>query len=394
MASWIETAEAALGGTGGAAATDADVDVLRPIAPPVFDAEGVRAVMAPIFAAFMWAAAVFREIQSGNTLDPVALIFRLVALAMTVRAITLLVLLSGRIRLWLRHSRYGLAVTRDGILYRTPDMDLALPREDIVEVRERGLWRDRGGRRYADVYVVTQPASGRLFVAIPPIFERTPGVLAERLMRWLGAPVAGSDPDAAQPSAAEASSQPTAADPAESNPLANELWERVARGEVPAGTTPIRHGLGWLQRGPYVSMLLGVLVVEGFFRLPPATRNQVGIRVPLALVAVVVLVPIAWFVLTRIQLKPRRGLAAILTPTELLLRTRTGVLKILWSQVQRLDIESRASWSLLTGAHESRSLIIRRKQAQTLKYHESFIAIPLEVLSALCDAYRKARIRS
>lgn len=394
MSSWIEAAEAALGGTGASAANDLEIDVLRPIAPPVFDAEGVRAALAPVMAAFMWAAAVFRELQSGNTLDPIALIFRLVALAMTVRAVTLLWFLSKRLRLWIRHSRYGLALTADGILYRTPDVDLVLPREDILEVSERGRWRDRGGRRYADVYVVTQPSSGRLFVAIPPIFERTPGVLAERLMRWLGSPNEVADSDDPQPSAASAGSQPTAAESNEASPLASELWERVARGEVPGGTTAIKHGLGWLQRGPYVSMLLGVLVVEGFFRLPPATRAQVGTRVPLALVAVVVLVPAVWFLLTRAQLKPRRGLAAILTPTELLLRTRTGVLKILWTNVQRLEIDSRAAWSLMLGAHESRSMIIRRKQAQTLQYHESFIAIPLEVLRGLCDAYRKGRIRS
>ena len=46
------------------------------------------------------------------------------------------------------------------------------------------------------------------------------------------------------------------------------------------------------------------------------------------------------------------------------------------------------------GAHEARTLIIRRKKAVPLQYHESLIGVPLEVLSGLCDAYRKARIAS
>jgi hypothetical protein len=281
-------------------------------------------------------------------------------------------------------------------LYRTPDMDLALPREDILEVRERGRWRDRGGRRFADVYVVTQPRSGRLFVALPPVFERTPGVLAERLMRWLGAPEpADSDAEAeadAQQTAVDP--QPTATDSSTPQPLASELWERVAQGERPAGVTAIQHGSAWLQRGPYASVLLGLAVLEGFVRLPAATREKVDVTVPLVLVAALIVVPIGWLLITRTQLKARRGLAAILTPTELLLRTRAGVLRVAWKSVQRIEIDSRAAWSLLLGAHEARTLIVRRKSAPPLQYHESFIGVPLEVLTALCDAYRKSRLLS
>ena len=31
----------------------------------------------------------------------------------------------------------------------------------ILDVRERGDWRNKGGRRFADVYVVTHPRTGR-----------------------------------------------------------------------------------------------------------------------------------------------------------------------------------------------------------------------------------------
>ncbi len=395
MSSWIESAEAALRSNASPSA-DTEVEVLRGGPPPLVDVEGVRAILAPFMAAFMWAATMFREVQSGNALDPLALLLRLLALAMTVRALTLLWLLGRRFRLRLRCSRYALVLTPEGILYRTPDMDLALPREDILEVRERGRWRDRGGRRFADVYVITQPRTGRLYVALPPVFERTPGVLAERLMRWLGPPPDASETDSPddagpQPSATGTATATTEAG-AGAQPLVSELWERVARGERPTGVTAIPHGSGWLQRGPYASMLLGLAVLEGYLGLPAATRDRIDSTVPLVLVGALVVVPVGWFLLTRAQLKARRGLAAILTPTELLLRTRAGVLRVAWSLVQRADIESRAAWSLLLGAHEGRSLTIRRKAALPLQYQASFVGVPLEVLAALCDAYRRSRI--
>lgn len=391
MSSWIESAEAALRSSASPSA-DTEVEVLRAGPPPLVDVEGVRAILAPFLAAFMWAATIFREVQSGNALDPLALALRLLALAMTVRALALLWMLARRLRLRLRYSRYALALTPEGILYRTPDMDIAVPRDDILEVRERGRWRDRGGRRFADVYVITQPRSGRLFVALPPVFERTPGVLAERMMRWLGAPADATESDA-EPSE-DAPPQSSAAGTAETGaqPLASELWERVARGDRATGVTAIPHGSGWLQRGPYASMLLGLAVLDGYLRLPPATRDRIDATVPLVLVGALVIVPIGWLVLTRSQLKLRRGLAGILTPTELLLRTRAGVLRVAWPVVQRADIESRAAWSLLLGAHEARSLVIRRKKAPPLQYQESFVGVPLEVFAALCDAYRRSRI--
>ena len=375
MSSWIEAAEAALSGT----ATDTEHEVLRPGPPPVLDAVGLRALLAPFLAGFMWAATIFREVQIATPLDPLALLLRLLALALTVRALTLLFQLARRVRLRLSYSRYGLVLTPEGLLYRSPTMDVALPREDILEVRERGRWRDRSGRRFADVYVVTQPRTGRTHVALPPVFERTPGMLAERLMRWLG------PPDEAAEAEAPAS---------EPKPLVSELWERVARGERPDGVTAVPHGSAWLQRGPYASVLLGVAVLEGFIRLPERVRADVGTTMPLLLVGVLVIVPVSWYLVTRRQLAPRRGLALILTPDELLFRTRSGVVRVEWARLVGAEIESRATWSLLLGAHEARWLTLQRKNAPEVRYHDSFLGAPLEVVAALCDAYRKGRVET
>jgi hypothetical protein len=374
MSNWIEAAEAALAGT---LSSDAEVEVLRSIPSPVLDAAGLRALLAPFFAGFMWAATIFRETQIHSPLDPLALLLRLLALALTVRALALLVMLARRLRLRLGYARYALALTPEGLLYRSPAMDVALRREDILDARERGRWRERGGRRFAEVYVATQPRSGRTYLGLPPVLERTPGVLAERLMRWLGPPAESEQAD------------PPPVDP---QLLASELWDRVARGEQLPGVAAIPHGNAWLQRGPYASLLLGVAVLDGFVRLPDDTRQALGASVPLLLLAALIIVPVAWLFLTRVQLAPRRGLAAILTPSELLLRTRAGVMRVAWPSIVQVDIESRATWSLLLGAHESRWLTLRRKNAPELRFQESFSGVPLEVLNALCDAYRKARV--
>ncbi|HKU39666.1 MAG TPA: hypothetical protein VJR89_16010, partial [Polyangiales bacterium] len=174
--------------------------------------------------------------------------------------------------------------------------------------------------------------------------------------------------------------------------LTSELWERVARGERPSGVAVIPHGSAWLQRGPFASLLLGVAVLHSYLRLPADARGALGTGVPLLLLAALVLVPILWLVLTRAQLAPRGGLVAILTPAELLSRTRAGVLRVAWPLVSQVEIGSRAAWSLLLGAHESRWLAVRRKNGPELRFQDSFSGVPLEVFHALCDAYRKARI--
>lgn len=376
MANWIAAAEGALDGR--AVPNDFDVDVIERFAPPLLDLEGRRAIMSPFFASFMWAAVVFRDTQSGEPLDPITLLLRLLALALSVRAVIGMLLLAKRLRLWLAKSRCGLALTSEGLLYRGTAGDVVVPVEDILDVRERGDWRGRSGRRFSEVYVVTQPGSGRTHVALPPIFERTPGVLAERLMRWLG-PRKAHTPlsDIRYP---------------EPEQLASKLWERVAAGERPLGVTVLMHGRSWLRRGPYASMLLGLAVLDGFVRLPPAARKAVGMAAPLVLVLSLVVVPLAWILMTRFEMKSRRGLSLLLTPAEMLMRTRAGIHRVRWSSVAKLEVVARTAWSLLLGAHENRNLVIERKDAEPIVYTEAFLGAPAEVVIALCDGYRKGLI--
>jgi hypothetical protein len=393
MSNWIRSAEAALAGR---PSDDITVDVLPRHAPALIDADGVRALVSPFLAAFMWAAAVFRDTQAHHTLDPLALLFRVLAFALTLRALRLLIQLAHRLRVRLRLGQYGLALTPEGLLFRSPAADVVVPRAEVLDVREHGAdWGNKTGQRWADVYVITHPDSGRLCITLPPVFERTPGVLAETLMRWRGVdaghppPANAQDTSAADGSSADATrSEPRA--PIE--PLASKLWERTAGGERLPAVTAVRHGSAWLQRGPYASVLLGLAVLEGYIRLPANARVQVELGPSLMLVAALVLMPLSWVVLTRINLAPRKGLALVLTPTELLARTRAGVQRVAWANVTKVTVSSRAAWSILQGAHQNRQLVVSQKRETSFQCSETFLSVPAEVVAGLCEAYRKGLV--
>jgi len=163
----------------------------------------------------------------------------------------------------------------------------------------------------------------------------------------------------------------------------------VAAGERPPGVAVIEHGRGWLRRGPYATMLLGVAALEGWLRSTEATRAQLGATAPLVVVLCLLIVPVLWVVLTRRDMAPRKGIALLLTPAELMLRTRSGVHRVGWPQVARVEIASRTAWSILFGAHESRSLIVHRKGDDPISYAEPFLGAPAEVVQSLCESYRK-----
>lgn len=390
MAGWIERADEALAGRAAEG-----IEVLTGQRPPVLDAEGARALLAPVIAAFFWAGAVFREGLAGQPLDPLALLLRLLALAMTARTLLLGARLWRRARMWTRASAHKLALGDQGLVLRTPGGDIAVPRDDVVGVVEHGAWDKRSGRRWADVYVVTRPESGRLHLALPPVFLATPGMLAERLMRWRGTAthttpaVTPAETDATDPHAHAADARDAAPDASDAPVLVSKLWEDLAHGARPRGVAVVPHGTGWLRRGPYATILLGVAVLDGFLRLPPAARTAVGALAPLVIALCLVISPLAWIVLMRRVVAAQRGIALAFTPTEMLTRTRAGVQRIPWSHVVRLEVTSRAVWSILHGAERARTLIVYRKNDEALAFSEAFLGMPAEVALAHGEAYRK-----
>jgi hypothetical protein len=364
---WIEDAEAVLRGESREGVQRIDGE-----RPPVLDPTGLYAVVTPFLAAFMWAAAVFRETTQHAPLDGLALLLRLMAIALSVRAALSLRLLAQRLQVWLQRARYTLVLGDGGLLYRGPDGDRVVQREDVLAVREHGDWRKRGGRRWSPVYVVTRPSSGRLHLVLPPVFCSTPGILAEKLMRWRGVVPAPETPEYPPPAG-----------------LPSKLYDAVAAGERPADVAVIEHGSDWLRRGPYATVLLGLAVLDGFLRLEPGARAAIGMTAPFVLGFTLVVVPLAWILYTRRDIAPQKGLALILTPAEMLLRTGAGVHRVAWQGLTRTEIQSRSAWSILQGHHESRAVVFTRSDGESITYVEAFLGLPAEVVCALCDAYRR-----
>jgi hypothetical protein len=288
------------------------------------------------------------------------------------------------VRLAWQRSRYGLVLTREGLLLRMPGHDVVIPQQDILDIREQyaSALGPQATRRWADVFLVTRPDTGRLFLSLPPIFGHSPRRLAEQLMRWRGA----GDAAAAAASDVQADAPGEDADQV----LPSRLWERVAQGEQLPGVAPIRHGYGWLARGPYASMLLGLAVLDGYARLPAQAGRALDPVPALLLAAALVILPSAWVLFTRARLGARRGLALVVSPGALLLRAgRSGVARVPWPSITRVEVLSRSSWSLLKGAHDARTLVAQRKQDSSLQCPADFLAVPIEVVVGLCEYYRK-----
>ena len=154
----------------------------------------------------------------------------------------------------------------------------------------------------------------------------------------------------------------------------------------------LHHGRGWLQRAPHATLLLGVVLLDGYLRLSQPVRTQLGGLVPAVIALCLFVVPLGWFALMRANIAPRKGLSFVLTPAELMLRTRAGVLRVPWGELGKLEIVSRTGWSILRGAHDARTLIMNRADEPPIHYAEAFIGSPAEVVIALCEAYKKGQL--
>lgn len=369
--SWVQRAERAL--EGGPVA-DGDV-VLRGARPPFLDAEGYRAVAAPLLAAVVWSAAIFRETVTGTSIDPIALALRIVALGLTLRVVLLGAQLFDRLRRWVSAPQHALVLTPEGLLYRTPDLDRAVGREQVVGVVQHGDGRDRRKRQTAPVYLVTDPASGTTHVVLPPFFDGGAGRLAERLMRWRG----GWD-------------EPEDARHPEPDANFTKLYDDAAAGRVMPGVTAVRQGRGWLKDGPYALVLIAVTGIEGLLRAGPqvwdAIDPMVGGGLALALVAVV----LRWLWMQRREIAPQKGLSLVMTPAELLLRPASGMLRTRWGDLVSATVVAKRTWSVLEGAHDARQLVLSRRGAPPIRYEEPYLGAPAEVIQVLVEAYRVGRL--
>jgi hypothetical protein len=365
MLSWVDNATAALNGQ----KRDA-IEVVASQRPPVIDADGIQAATAPFLAVFVWMAAHLRETIVGHPLDVWALMLRLLALALTVRALILGRHLIKRLLGWVNPSRYGLALAPEGLVLRTPRGDTAISREDIVDIRECSRQSDRSGRRWLEVFLVINPETGRTWVPIDPFLDAKSSVLAARLTRWRG-PVTASD--------AESFPDP--------DRHAGTLFKEVDAGSRLQGITVVPLGRAWLKRGPYASVLLGLAVLDGFIRFKPMARATTAPTVPLAIAICLIAVPVVWLVVVHRQLGPLTRAALLMTPAGILIRIRSGIDQIRWPQLFRVDIDSKRVWSMFEGMYESRSIVYYGEDGFTVSINEAYLGMPADVVVAVAQAY-------
>jgi hypothetical protein len=353
-------------------------DVIPGRRPPLFDAEGLRALLAVALAVVGWGYMVTSPLSMLHPLAPLVLVAHLLLAALTVRAAFAAPQLARRLALLLAARRHALVLTDAGLLWQRPDGPVAVPRREVVDVRERGNWRERSpGRRYAPVFVLMPPGpdGAPRWIALPPIFDRTPGVLAERLMRWRG-PLEAPEGFAHAPPAR----------------LASKVYDDAAAGRAPEGGVVLRHGRGWLRKGPYATLLLGAVLVERAVRVPGALRALVAPGTLTLIAACLVAVPLVWAVLARRHVAPRRGVAMVLTPAEVLIRIRSGILRASWPRLAHVRVEARSAWSLLEGTHVARQLVLDRGDDPPIRYEEAYLGVPAEVAQGLCEAYRRGAL--
>jgi hypothetical protein len=347
--------------------------------PPLLDPDAVRAVVTLGLAAVAWGYAWTTPLAALHPFSPWILAAHLLLGTLTVRAGLVAPEVARRLGLALHARGQALTLEADALRWTHRGGETVVHRSEVVDVRERGDWRSRSaGRRFAEVFVVLAPGPDGepRWLALPPVFERTPGTLAERLMRWRG-PLEGPE------EGPEGTAHPAPAR------LASQVYDAAAAGRAPEGGVVLRHGWGWLRRGPYATVLLGLVLAERAMQAPGHLRALLEPAVLAAVAGCLAAVPLMWAALSRRHVAPRKGLAMVLTPAETLIRIRSGILRASWPNLARVHVEAKPAWSLLEGRHMARQLVLERREAPPIRYDEAFVGVPAEVAQGLCEAYRR-----
>jgi len=171
--------------------------------------------------------------------------------------------------------------------------------------------------------------------------------------------------------------------------MISSLYNKVAVGEQIEGVTAIRNSSSWIKRGPYATVLLGIAVLYGYIRLPIDAWGNISPLAPLVLVLTLLVVPFTWIWFTWQNVKPRRGIALILTPAEMVMRAKQHMLRVRWSNLLRVEVTTKSVWSILEGVNENKTLVISRKNEPEIRYRDVFLEAPLEVVLVLIESYRK-----
>jgi hypothetical protein len=355
------------------------VDVVTGTRPTLLDAEAVRCATAPFLAAFMVAAAMLRAEINPDAFDLMALLLRAAAFAFTLRALILIGRLIHRTSKDLSATRHRLAFGAEGLVYLSPGGERSVRREDVLGIR---VAEARGSRFLPEprrrLFVITHPRSSTTHLELPPYFAATPDILAARLERAFGL---------------SEGSPPRKADLPAPPGQAEERYARAAKGERLEGHIAIAEGSQYLLRGPYAVLLGDVFALDALRVAGPELRPALVMPVLVAC-ALGVAVPLLWVLYMKRRSAARLGIAMLLTPEELLVRGRHGVVSVPWGQLERAEVVLRELWSPFVGTYTVRTLVIESSDGATIPFDGAFLGVAPEVVSGLCDAYAAGLVAS
>lgn len=362
--------EEALSGRGGQG-----IEVVRGARPSLLDAQAARALSAPFLAAFMIAAAVLRMQIVTTSLDLLTLLLRTAAFAFCLRALILLVRFAGQLSKDLKASEHSLAFSREGLLWRSPQGERFVARDQVLSL---SVPEARASRFLPDSHLplllIKRPGPEGFHWSIPAYFAASSEILAARLSRvWeLDTKVQEASPPPPPTQAPQA------------------RYMRAVEGKAPASEAVIPEGHGYRLRGPY-GVLLGI--VFALDALLTASSHRALLLQPVLLSCLLALtLPGIWlFVMSR-RAAVRLGIAMLLTPEELIVRGKQGVVSVPWNQLGEVSLTLRELWSPFVGGYTVKTLHMTTHEGTFMSFDGGFLGVPPEVVLELCSAYRKGRV--
>ncbi|MFT3922531.1 MAG: hypothetical protein QM778_08355 [Myxococcales bacterium] len=355
-----------------AAIAHGEVEVMRGARPAFFDTDVARALSSALFAAFVVAAAIFRERVGGaGALDLIALLLRAASVAFVLRALIALGVLVRRARGETDAAEHTLAFGTAGILLLGPRGEVSASKADVLAVALPE--QPEGGAARSPrkpLLLVLKPDGRPRALEIPPYFAGSQDILAARLTRWLARPESEPERRFERP-----------------KPNPEEQYARIARGSTEAGEVCVPEGLGYRVRAPY-GALLGCLFAVDTVRSagPMAKQLWPGVAAACALALAFLA---GWFVWMNGRRKSRLGIAMALTREELLLRGKAGVVGIPWGQFSEIDVDLRLTWSPFYGSYPVRVLSLSTLDGERVLFDGGFLGIEPEHVAALCEGYRR-----
>lgn len=363
--SWIEKAELALKGE-----SLSGVDVVRGrarfIAPPTLAQDLFAITLAAITIVIM-------RTQAVRDLGMATFALTAFAFGISARAALALIRLRAAAQVFGEGRRYAIVSTHEGLLVRTPLIELPIEKQDLLDVVLDESWSERNSS-HGDIHLVLHPRLARTHLTLPGVFEDPSAAIAEQIMRWRGLRGIGTAPTT-------------------DAPLASKVYEDVARGERPNDVAVIRLGSKWLLRAPVLATLAAAAFLAGGNALWSSVLSGSNVVFVVAGIALLgVASPTLWLLRTRRELASRLGIGAVLTPHALLVRLRSGVYSLSWNEVQRVSSNVSRRWGWLTGMRIDHEVVATRHHGEPVTLDDAYLAAPAAVVAAIANAYREGRV--